>query len=148
MQGKTIDDFRQEGIDPNSFNIDPPVNNDGLFDKRKDEDDDTIIMHVQEEASVDIKAWRNHLGRYLEPVIVNAAEKGMPPGKYTINIRFLVERDGSITDVNALSDPGYGLAAEAIKVVKKGPQWSPGRQNGRKVRSYHTQPVTFLVPEN
>jgi hypothetical protein len=35
----------------------------------------------------------------------------------------------------------------AEEVVRRGPRWSPGEQNGRKVRSYHTQPITFVVSE-
>jgi protein TonB len=58
-----------------------------------------------------------------------------------------VERDGSIADVKALNDPGYGLSKGAVDVVKKGPKWRPGEQNGRQVRSYHTQPITFVVSE-
>jgi periplasmic protein TonB len=149
LQNQTIDNFKREGDDPTGFNPpEPPAENLGLTDKLIDHNDYEIIFDVQEQATVDMTAWRKHLGRYLEPVIEEAAEKGMPSGTYTIQIKFLVERDGSINDVTALSDPGFGLATEAIKVVKKGPQWSPGRQNGRTVRSYHTQPITFIVPEN
>jgi protein TonB len=43
----------------------------------------------------------------------------MDPGTYTVQVRFLVERDGSITDVQALSDPGFGLKKAAEDVIKK-----------------------------
>jgi protein TonB len=85
----------------------------------------------------------SQLQRYIE----DAASQGMNPGQYTVQVRFLVERDGSITDVKALNEPGYGLAKGAEEVVRRGPKWSPGEQNGRKVRSYHTQPITFVVSE-
>ena len=81
--------------------------------------------------------------RYIE----DAANSGMAPGNYTVNVKFLVEKDGSIADVKALNDPGYGLAQGAVEVVKRGPKWSPGEQNGKKVRSYHTQPITFQIQE-
>jgi protein TonB len=71
----------------------------------------------------------------------------MKAGTYVVNVRFLVEKDGSINDVHALNDPGYGLAKAAEKVLKTGPRWSPGEQNGRKVRSYHTQPITFVIQQ-
>ncbi len=83
------------------------------------------------------------MARYIE----DAASSGMSPGNVTVNVRFLVERDGSITSVQALNDPGYGLAKGAEEVVKRGPKWSPGEQNGKKVRSYHTQPITFQIQE-
>lgn len=147
LENKLISDFNRDGVDESRITPPPPGEELGPPTILKEEDDDKIFFSVEEEATVDIKTWINHLRRYLEPVIENVTDKGLAPGKYTINIRFLVERDGSITDVNALSDPGFGLAEEAIRVVKKGPQWSPGKQNGRNVRSYHTQPITFLVPE-
>jgi protein TonB len=71
----------------------------------------------------------------------------MNPGTYTVQVKFLVERDGTITDVQALNDPGFGLKKAAEDVVKKGPKWSPGVQNGKQVRSYHTQPITFMIQD-
>jgi periplasmic protein TonB len=96
---------------------------------------------------VDVKQWRRHLESQLQRYIEDAASQGMNPGQYTVQVRFLVEKDGSITDVKSLNDPGYGLGKGAEDVVKRGPRWSPGEQNGRKVRSYHTQPITFVVSE-
>lgn len=71
----------------------------------------------------------------------------MKAGAYAVQVRFLVERDGSISYVEALNDPGYGLAKAAVKVIKTGPKWRPGEQNGKKVRSFHTQPITFVINE-
>ncbi len=71
----------------------------------------------------------------------------MKAGQYTVQVRFLVELDGSITNVEALNDPGYGLSKGAVQVVKTGPKWTPGEVGGRKVRSYHTQPITFVISE-
>jgi hypothetical protein len=104
-----------------------------------------IADKVEIEASVDVHEWRSHLEKELVPVIEKAAAKKMHPGQYVVNIRFLVERDGSISDVKALNDPGYGLAKGAERVVKGGPKWMPGMVNGKVVRSYHTQPITFVI---
>src|SRR5206468_8291196 len=111
------------------------------------EDPDQIFTKVEIEAKVDPKQWRRHLESQLQRYIEDAASQGMAPGQYTVNVRFLVERDGSINDVQSLNDPGYGLKKGAEEVVKKGPRWSPGEQNGRKVRSYHTQPITFVIAD-
>ncbi len=105
----------------------------------------TVFDSVEVEASVDVGAWRRHLEKELMPVINKAAKKRMKPGQYTVTIRFLVEKDGSISDVKALNDPGYGLAQGAEKVLKKGPKWTPGKINGRIVRSYHSQAITFVI---
>lgn len=110
-------------------------------------DGQTIISSVEVEASVDINQWRQHLENNLMAPIVKAAKKGMRAGTYTVNVRFLVEKNGSISDVKALNDPGYGLASASEKVVKTGPRWEPGLSEGKIVRSYHTQPITFVISE-
>jgi periplasmic protein TonB len=110
---------------------------------------DTAIFDVLEvEASVNRDAWIAHLTKELQPIINKAAKKGMKPGKYVVNVRFLVEKDGSISYVEALNDPGKGLGKGAAQVVKSGPRWKPGEQNGKKVRSFHTQPITFVFTES
>jgi protein TonB len=44
----------------------------------------------------------------------------------------VVSRDGSISDVKAENDPGYGTADEAVRVIKKGPKLTPAELNGIK----------------
>ncbi len=119
----------------------------GIIEVKKEEDENKIFEKVEIAASVNISQWRRHLERNLMRYIEEAAYDGMEPGQYTVNVRFLVEKDGSISKVQALNDPGYGLGKGAVQVVKSGPKWSPGEQNGRKVRSYHTQPITFVIME-
>lgn len=111
------------------------------------EDPNKIFEKVEIEASVNMSQWRRHLQNQLQRPIENAAADGMAPGKYTVNVRFLVEKDGSITNVKALNNPGFGLGRAAEDVVKRGPKWTPGEQNGQKVRSYHTQPITFVISD-
>jgi periplasmic protein TonB len=106
-----------------------------------------IFTKTEVEASVDAQQWIDHLTKNLQSVVEKAAKKGMKPGTYTVMVKFLVERDGSISDVHALNDPGYGLAKAAEKVLRSGPKWTPGEQNGKKVRSYHTQPITIVVQQ-
>jgi protein TonB len=113
--------------------------------KPNNEDKNKVFNKVEIEASVDIVSWRKHLEQNLVRYINDAANVGMQPGHYTVTVRFLVERDGSIKDVSALNDPGFGLARGATEVVKSGPRWNPGEQNGSKVRSYHTQKITFVI---
>jgi protein TonB len=148
MEDKKIDVINQEGVKDEGI-IAPPVVDEGkgVVEAPKVEDENKIFEKVEIEASVDVRQWRRHLESQLQRYIEDAASQGMNPGQYTVQVRFLVERDGSITDVKALNEPGYGLAKGAEEVVRRGPKWSPGEQNGRKVRSYHTQPITFVVSE-
>ena len=58
---------------------------------------------------------------------------------------FVVERDGSITDVKVLKSVDPSLDKEAIRVLKSMPKWIPGKQNGSAVRVKYTVPVTFRL---
>ena len=144
-----VADKTQEGVKDEGLISAPPVVDKGtqVVETKPVEDENKVFEKVEIEASVNNAQWRRHLESQLQRYIEDAAASGMNPGTYTVNVRFLVERDGSITDVRALNDPGYGLAQGAVEVVKRGPKWSPGEQNGRKVRSYHTQPITFVIQE-
>lgn len=54
---------------------------------------------------------------------------------------FVVEKDGSLTDIKVLRDLGMGTGEEAVRLLKKAPKWSPGVQNGRPVRVQYTLPI-------
>lgn len=58
---------------------------------------------------------------------------------------FVVERDGSISDVKVIKSVDPSLDKEAIRVLKSMPKWIPGRQNGSAVRVKYTVPVTFRL---
>jgi hypothetical protein len=109
---------------------------------------DRVFEATEFPATPDTAAWRRHLQMGLRDVIVNAARSGMKIGKYTIHVRFVVEKDGSITNVQALDDPGYGTKRSVEKIISKGPKWRPAEIAGQKVRSYRTQPVTFMILSN
>lgn len=64
-----------------------------------------------------------------------------------VMLSFVVEKDGSFTDVKVLRDPGYGAGKEAIRVLKSMPNWKPAMQNGRPVRSQFTLPITIQVAQ-
>ena len=89
------------------------------------------------------EAWRKYLVKNLKPN--TPVKKKAPAGTYTVIIRFIVARDGSISDIAAETSHGYGMEEEVIRIIKKGPKWNPGIQNGRTVNAYRRQPVTFLV---
>ena len=58
----------------------------------------------------------------------------------TIKISFVVEVSGKITEIKILNDLGSGTGEEAKRVIAKSPNWSPGEQDGKRVR------VTFQLP--
>lgn len=67
------------------------------------------------------------------------ADKNKVQGK--MFIQFMVEKDGSLSDFKILKDLGYGMAEEAIRVVKLSPKWIPGTENGKSVRVLYNLPI-------
>jgi len=63
----------------------------------------------------------------------------------TVVVQFVVETDGSITQVTLLKDIGGGCGDEAIRVVKAMPRWNPGKQNGTAARVQYQLPVKFSL---
>lgn len=62
-----------------------------------------------------------------------------------VTVAFVVERDGSITDVRVVRSVDPSLDREASRVVRSMPRWSPGKQNGSTVRVKYTVPVVFRL---
>ncbi len=61
----------------------------------------------------------------------------------TVVIKFVVEKDGSITKASILREIGGGCGKEALRVVNSMPKWKPGKQSGKAVRTEFTLPVQF-----
>ncbi len=64
----------------------------------------------------------------------------------TVVIRFVVEKDGSISNATIAREIGGGCGAEAKRIVEGMPKWKPGRQSGKPVRTEFTIPVQFRLP--
>ncbi len=62
-----------------------------------------------------------------------------------VYLQFVVEKDGSVTNVKVMRDIGGGCGAEAVRVVKSMPKWTPGKQRGKAVRVYYQIPVNFSL---
>ncbi len=89
------------------------------------------------------KEWH----RFLEKNIsVNVPlSKNAPKGTYTVIIQFIVDREGNISDLKPLTNHGYGMEDEAMRVMSMSPKWKPGIQNGHIVNAYKKQPLTFVI---
>ncbi len=114
-------------------------------EKKVEEDENKVFDKVEVEAKFpggDAK-WRQFLERNLNP---NApVDNGAPDGTYTVLVQFIVDKEGNISEVRPLTSHGYGMEEEAARVIKKGPKWEPAIQNGRQVKAYRKQPITFQV---
>jgi len=103
-----------------------------------------------QEETVDEKAkfignWTKYVERNLDINI--PLSNGAPVGVYSVYVIFMVDEKGNISDVHVLDDPGYGIAKEAIRIIKKSPNWLPAKKNGQNIKSYHKQKITFLIQE-
>ena len=89
--------------------------------------------------------WREYLMNSINadiPVL-----NGANAGTYNVIVRFIVNKEGVISDVVAETRNGFGMEQEAIRVIKNGPKWNPAIQNNRPVNAYRRQPFTFMVVE-
>jgi periplasmic protein TonB len=60
-------------------------------------------------------------------------------------VQFVIEKDGSISNVKVLRSVDPELDKEAIRVIEASPKWTPGKQQGRPVRVFFTFPITFMI---
>jgi periplasmic protein TonB len=108
-------------------------------------DDDAIFTKTEKDAEFvgGDGAWKHYLTTNLNsniPII-----HGAPGGTYLVRVRFIVRKDGSISDVQAETKCGYGMEEEVIRIIKNSPKWTPAYQNNRPVNAYRRMPVTFVV---
>lgn len=90
-------------------------------------------------------AWIKYLQRTLHAA--TPIDFGAPAGTYTVVVQFVVDKNGNISDAKALTRHGYGMEQEVLRVIRNGPKWIPAFQDGRNVKAYRKQPVTFVVQD-
>lgn len=141
---KTVESENKNAI------VQAPVEDKGtqIVEAPKADDEDKVFTKVENEASFPggQQAWVRYLQKNLN---ANApVDNGASPGTYQVIVKFIVSKDGSISDVQPETKHGYGMEDEAVKIIKRGPKWTPALQNGRNVNAYRRQPITFVVEEN
>jgi len=88
-----------------------------------------------------IDAFSNYLAANVKyPVI---ARENNVQGR--VIVRFVVEKNGSLSDVKVIRGIGSGADEEAVRVLKASPKWNPGMQKGTPVRTQYTVPVNFAL---
>lgn len=118
--------------------------NKGVVEVPKKEDDDGIVLTVEKESEFPggMGAWARFLHKNLN--YPEDAQNNEIQGK--VVVRFIVDREGNVSDVEVVSGPEQGgLREEAVRVIKRSGKWVPALQNGRNVKSYKQQPITFQM---
>ncbi|SFG88238.1 energy transducer TonB [Pedobacter insulae] len=86
-------------------------------------------------------AWSKFIQRNLK--YPYAAQENGIQGK--VFLSFVIEKDGSISDVNVIRGIGSGCDEEAVRVIKKSPKWKAGQQNNQPVRVRYTMPIGYVL---
>ncbi len=150
LQDTKIGAVNQEGVKDEGI-ITPPVSDGGkgvlegpkvLQTFAEDYDKTFVKVEIESEYPGGIPAWQRYLNRsfhYPEDGINNEIQG-------VVVVQFIVDKEGKVSDVEAISGPEQGgLREEAIRVIRNSGAWIPAIQNGRKVRSYKKQPVIFQL---
>lgn len=147
LEETKIDVINQEGIKSSDVAV-PVVDEGKAVVVVKDETNyDQTFTKVEVEADFPggMGAWRKFLERNLSADVATSA--GAPAGSYTVVVQFIVDKEGNVSEVKAQTSHGYGMEEEAVRVIKRSGKWTPAIQNGRQVKAYRKQPVTFMVTE-
>lgn len=89
--------------------------------------------------------WRKFLEKNINASV--PVDNQAPSGSYMCWVQFIVDNEGHISDIKPLTNHGYGMEQEVIRIMKLSPNWVPGSDNGIAVKAYRKQPVTFVITE-
>jgi protein TonB len=155
LEDTKIGTSNQEGIKDEGI-VAPPVDQGGVVEAPKADDEDKIFQKVEIDAEFPggTSAWFKYVQREIERNIDELQDDGKSG---TVVVLFIVDKEGGVSDVKAMpcSEAGVAkclgagskLAEVAVNAIRKGPKWKPAVQNGRNVKAYRRQPVTFRLEE-
>jgi len=125
----------------------PVEDNSKAVEMPKEDDENKVFTKVEVDAAYagGEAAWRRYLSNNLDADV--PGQNGAPAGTFTVIVRFIVAKDGSVSDVVAETRHGYGMEEESVRAIKKSGKWTPAIQNGRNVTAYKRQPITWVVQE-
>ncbi|MBW4890505.1 TonB family protein [Mucilaginibacter sp. HMF5004] len=134
---------KEQKGDPNAqIRVDEPVGNaDVQAVTEGDGNQIFTAVEVEPEPAGGMQKFYDFLGNKIK--YPNAAKEAGTQGR--VILQFVVEKDGSLTDIKVMREPGNGLGDEATRVLKLAPKWKPGIQNGKPVRVQYTIPVNFSL---
>lgn len=108
--------------------------------------DDEVFVIVEEQA--EFPGGMEAMYAYIQKNLVypeKAKEKGI---EGRVFVSFIIEKDGSISNVKILRGIGGGCDEAAMEMVKNMPKWKPGKQKGKPVRYQFTLPIKFELPKD
>jgi periplasmic protein TonB len=135
-----IGSFNQDGVKDEGL-VAPPIETGGKgiieLPVKEEEDYNKVFTKVEIESGYPggIQAWIRFLNKNLRP---SDEVQG------TVVVQFIVDKEGNVTNVEAVSGPDE-LRSEAVRVIRKSGKWTPAIQNGHQVISQRRQPIIFRI---
>ena len=108
--------------------------------------DDEVFVVVEEQA--EFPGGMDSMYAYIQKNLKypEAAEEKGIQGR--VFVQFVIEKDGSISNVKILRGIGGGCEEAAVEMVKNMPKWKPAKQRGKPVRYQYVLPIKFELPKN
>ena len=135
-----------DGPKPGIGIVNPPMEITGshVIAKPVKKEDENTFTPVEIEAKFPggDEAWQ----KYIQRAILRELDEFSETDYGTCIVKFIVDINGNVSNVEATNLKGSKLAEIAISTIRKGPKWIPAMQNGRYVSAYRLQPVTLLNP--
>jgi antitoxin component YwqK of YwqJK toxin-antitoxin module len=75
----------------------------------------------------------------------NPAKMGAPEGNHKVMLRFTIDENGKVIDIEPETNIGYGMEEKAIDIIKRSPKWLPRIYLGKTTKAYRRQPFAFVV---
>jgi len=155
QQPPTIDEIKdaivgtatQDGI-ATDLNVTPPAvksigNGQGVTPSEDNGVYDAMTIEAYPEFEGGMKAWAKYIQRNLR-YPYEAQEKTIQGKVY---ISFIIEKDGSVSNVKLMKGIEESCDEEAMRVIRKSPKWKPGRQNAQNVRVRYNMPISFSIQQ-
>jgi len=108
-------------------------------------DPDSVFDKVEVEASFPggPAAWSQYISRKIQNNLMKLNTKDYG----TCIVKFIVDKNGKISNVEAVTMKKSELAKILMRAIRNGPHWIPAQQNGKTVNAYRLQPVTITQPD-
>jgi protein TonB len=116
----------------------------------------SILSYCQEHAKdsiynavdVDVKPdFPGGIEKFMKFMVKNYHVPEVSNFKGKVISEFVIEKDGAISEIEIIQDPGYGSGEECIRVLKMSPKWNPGKKNGSTVRTKYNFPLIIQSSE-